>query len=246
MPTLMRTKTNMPLSVVVADPIRWHTRVLAQGAERTGVDCRKPRGGRPGRGLLWTLAVGAAVLLAMAQAHAQVLEIDAAGNVQRIGSGWESRPVSTSVKTPAVPARYRQVLAAAAAEYGISMELLQTLVWSESGFDPAAVSPAGAIGLMQLMPQTARELGVDPHDPEQNIRGGAAYLRRQLDRFDGDLERALAAYNAGPEQVERHGGVPPFRETQAYVAANLDRLAGASLAATASSPVPLDISGGTQ
>jgi soluble lytic murein transglycosylase-like protein len=181
------------------------------------------------------LRAAPAVLLALAlPASAQVLQIDADGGVQRVGGGWSSdrvEPPAPLAAAPALPARYRQAFAAAAADYGIGIELLQALAWSESGFDPAARSSAGAIGLMQLMPDTARALGVDPHDPQQNIRGGAAYLREQLDRFDGDLERALAAYNAGPAQVERHHGVPPFRETRAYVAANLDRLAAASLAA---------------
>lgn len=198
------------------------------------------RRGRPAAALLGMLA-----LLGAAHASAQVLQIDEAGNVQRIGGGWAPAAASAPAAAPAaVPARYRRALAAAAAASGLSEQLLGTLAWSESGFDPAAVSPAGAIGLMQLMPQTARELGVDPRDPEQNLRGGAAYLRQQLDRFGGDLERALAAYNAGPAQVQRHGGVPPFRETRAYVAANLERLAGASLAAAATA-APIDPSGGT-
>jgi soluble lytic murein transglycosylase-like protein len=87
---------------------------------------------------------------------------------------------------------------------------------------------------MQLMPGTARALGVDPRNPIDNLNGGAAYLKAQLDRFDGRIDLALAAYNAGPGAVERHGGVPPYRETQAYVAANLQRLADQSLAASPS------------
>ena len=187
---------------------------------------------------VWLVAMGPA------PAMGQVLEIDEAGNAQRIGGGWTQADAPTAMPVRNPPARYRQALAAAAVEFGLSEALLQTLAASESGFDPAAVSPAGAIGLMQLMPQTARELGVDPRDPVQNIRGGAAYFRRQLDRFDGDLERALAAYNAGPERVERHGGVPPLRETRAYVAANLDRLASVSLA-TVPLPAAMDLSGAT-
>jgi soluble lytic murein transglycosylase-like protein len=81
------------------------------------------------------------------------------------------------------------------------------------------------MGMMQLMPGTARELGVDPSDPAQNAQGGATYLRQMLAMFDNDLELALAAYNAGPSAVVRHGGVPPFAETRAYVAAVLDYLA---------------------
>ncbi|WP_082035317.1 lytic transglycosylase domain-containing protein [Phaeobacter sp. S60] len=86
----------------------------------------------------------------------------------------------------------------------------------ESAFDPGAQSHVGAIGLGQLMPDTARALGVDPHNPEQNLHGSARYLLTQLDRF-GTPQLALAAYNAGPEAVARHGGVPPYRETQGHV-----------------------------
>ena len=93
----------------------------------------------------------------------------------------------------------------------------------ESGFDARAVSPSGAVGLMQLMPATAQALGVkNSYDPVQNVRGGATYLRELLDRFGGDLPSALAAYNAGPGAVERYGGAVPFSETQMYVARVLE------------------------
>ncbi|MCW2997607.1 MAG: Lytic transglycosylase catalytic [Solirubrobacterales bacterium] len=107
---------------------------------------------------------------------------------------------------------------AAAARHGIDPALLRGLVRQESGFDPGARSGAGAVGLTQLMPGTARELGVtDPTDPLQALEGGAKYLKAQLDRFGGDAAKALAAYNAGPGAVQKFGGVPPYAETQAYV-----------------------------
>lgn len=105
---------------------------------------------------------------------------------------------------------------AAATEAGVDPRLLAALTWAESGFNAGARSGAGAIGLTQLMPGTAAGLGVDPIDPAQNLRGGARYLRAQLDRF-GSVELALAAYNAGPGRVAQAGGVPRIAETQAYV-----------------------------
>ena len=137
----------------------------------------------------------------------------------------------SSARTPAsletIPAyvgRYRgQFLPLAhdaARRHGIPETLFSRLVQQESGWNPTAISHKGAIGLAQLMPATAGRLGVDPHDPAQNLEGGARYLRRQFDRF-GSWRLALAAYNAGPEAVRRHGGIPPYRETRGYVAAIL-------------------------
>jgi hypothetical protein len=111
---------------------------------------------------------------------------------------------------------YRALASQIAAEEGIDPNLFLRLVNQESRFRPDAVSPKGAMGLAQLMPGTARDLGVDPSDPEQNLRGGARYLRQQLDAF-GDPTLALAAYNAGPGNVRKYGGIPPFQETQNYV-----------------------------
>ena len=123
-----------------------------------------------------------------------------------------------------VPELYRAKVAELAQRFDLSPSLIEAMVWQESRWRADAVSPVGARGLAQLMPATARELGVDPRDPFANLEGGARYLRAQLDRFDGDLEKALAAYNAGPGRVLRAGGVPRIRETRLYVASILGRL----------------------
>src|SRR5690606_5984777 len=116
-------------------------------------------------------------------------------------------------------------IASASRRYGVSRDLIEAVAWQESRYNQAAVSRAGAAGVMQLMPGTARDLGVDRFDLTQNVHGGAAYLSKMLNRFGGDIRLALAAYNAGPGAVERHGGVPPYRETQGYVSTILANLA---------------------
>ena len=131
---------------------------------------------------------------------------------------------ATAITTAPAPARWQPELASLAARYDLSPSLIEALVWQESRWNPAATSPKGAHGLAQLMPGTARQLGVDPRDPTANLEGGARYLRQQIDRFGGDIEKALAAYNAGPGRVEKAGGVPNIPETRAYVAAILGRL----------------------
>ena len=122
--------------------------------------------------------------------------------------------------TPAYVGRYNgpflDIAKTAARQHRIPEDLFLRLVQQESGWNANARSIKGALGLAQLMPQTARALGVDPHDVRQNLEGGARYLRRQYDTF-GDWRLALAAYNAGPGAVERHKGIPPYQETQNYV-----------------------------
>lgn len=173
-------------------------------------------------------------------AQAQVLEVEQDGATHWLGNlGGNHTAVhdASATDTPApatVPQRYREAVTSAAARYDISPWLIDAVARSESGYAADAVSPAGAIGIMQLMPDTARILSVDPRDPEQNILGGAAYLRQMLDRFDGRLDLALAAYNAGSVRVEQYGGVPPYRETQGYVRRNFERLATAAMARRAS------------
>ena len=111
---------------------------------------------------------------------------------------------------------YRAAATDAATRYGIPPELFLRQIGAESSWDPDAVSPAGARGLTQLMPGTASDLGVDPNDPIQNLDGGARYLKQQYDKF-GDWGLALSAFNAGPGNVQKYGGIPPFEETQNYV-----------------------------
>jgi soluble lytic murein transglycosylase-like protein len=125
-----------------------------------------------------------------------------------------TRPVAASAST-----RYDDLVQEHASRHALRPELVRAVIHVESGFNPTARSPKGAMGLMQLMPATARRLGVvDPYDPAENIRGGTVYLRQLLDRYDGNEELALAAYNAGEGAVERYGRrVPPYRETQDYV-----------------------------
>lgn len=116
------------------------------------------------------------------------------------------------------PAYMEQIFDEASRIYGVSKNLIRAVSKAESSFNPKAVSGAGAMGVMQLMPGTASALGVsDPFDPRQNIMGGTKYLRENLERFDGNVDLALAAYNAGPGSVEKYNGIPPYEETQNYV-----------------------------
>nr|WP_240048844.1 lytic transglycosylase domain-containing protein [Parerythrobacter lutipelagi] len=208
--------------------------------------------------ILWSglrLALMAGLASAAAPGWADVLEIDGeesrwvAGGPEVLSAGGQGTavmlaqpPVQLSADfivpeesiadvaagVGLVPAEYIAKVHELAGRFDLSPALIEALVWQESRWRTGAVSHAGARGLAQLMPGTAREMGVDPDDPFSNLEGGARYLREQLDRFGGDLEKALAAYNAGPGRVIAANGIPRIRETQLYVAAIMGRLANHS------------------
>lgn len=187
---------------------------------------------------LWeAVGIGLAVaaLAAPSLALADVLQIDGGGATwiaggpvppapQTTREGAADGALVTHVAPTAGPAQWQARVAQLAAKYDISPNLLEAVVWQESRWRTGAISPAGARGLAQLMPGTARQMGVNPDDPHANLEGGARYLRMQLDAFGGDIEKALAAYNAGPGRVARANGIPNIRETRDYVAAILGRL----------------------
>jgi soluble lytic murein transglycosylase-like protein len=188
-------------------------------------------------------------------AHAQIYSWrDADG---RLFVSNQKPPAGISVKSYAVPNTegvratrfasasrlepFEELIAEHAQKQGVRPDLVRAVMQVESAFNPRAVSPKGAIGLMQLMPATARQYGVaNPFDPAENVGAGVAYLRALLDRYQNDETLALAAYNAGPTAVDRHGQtVPPYRETRNYVA-QINRMAGERRAAASTVPDPND------
>ena len=142
-------------------------------------------------------------------------------------AGFERAPSDAPAPAPGAPAAAKslpavplnQVVDSASMTFHLDPDLVNSVIHAESGFNTRAISPKGARGLMQLMPGTASQLGVsDAFDPQANVTGGSRYLRELIERYNFDLVKALAAYNAGPQRVDQYRGVPPFRETRAYVA----------------------------
>jgi len=187
----------------------------------------------PGSHLVRAAAFAAAALaLVPASAAAQIYawrdasgtlvlsdrELNTPTKIYEVPGAPSYRTTTADGRTASAP-RFDDIVLAHAQRHALRPELVRAVIQVESGYNPTATSPKGAMGLMQLMPATARELGVrNPYDPEDNIRGGTAYLRQLLDRYDGKEELALAAYNAGSGAVDRYGQkVPPYRETRDYV-----------------------------
>jgi len=201
------------------------------------------------RGRLTTRAACQALLAALVRAgaaHAQEqVHVDGSvvmydGANQRMSRGAQpfGRVISSTAPrhahsrgqlkaTPAPPPELAEAIRDSASRHQVDPKLVEAVAWQESHYKSSAMSRKGARGTMQLMPSTARGLGVDASDAKDNVEGGVIYLSKMMNQFNGDQEKALAAYNAGPAAVARYGGVPPYRETQAYVHSIMGRL-GAS------------------
>ena len=193
----------------------------------------------------WPAILALFTFWAPSGAQAQVIEIDASGDARTFDRPTVFAGSETGAIEPAaskMPRSQPAMFAAAAKTHGLDLRLLEAVAWQESRGRMSAVSPKGALGVMQLMPGTAAEMGVRIDDLEDNIRGGALYLRRQLDRFGGSVPLALAAYNAGPGAVLRYKGIPPYRETRDYVARIMNRWQPAVAAAKPVTILSIEVS----
>lgn len=198
------------------EPIPSTHHVALTAFRRHGVLCRLVTG-VAGIALVVVLGSMAAPTAATAQVKVKK-SADGTTTIYNESKTQRTRRLSSKLQPLATGSTLSSLINFHARREGLSPRLVQAVVQVESGYNPRALSNKGAMGLMQLMPGTAKELGVsNAYDPEQNIRGGARYLRQQLDRFSGDVRLALAAYNAGPTAVTRYGGIPPYKETRRYV-----------------------------
>ena len=161
---------------------------------------------------------------AKAEETAQASAADKAQAISAVQQTENAKKISSKVldDMPLADQNLSTLIEAAARKYKVDPKLVAAVAEVESNGNQNAVSSAGAIGVMQLMPDTAASLGVDPYNKQQNVEGGAKYLRQMLDTFGGDTKKAVAAYNAGPGAVKDYGGVPPYKETQNYVNKVLD------------------------
>lgn len=195
----------------------------------------------------WGTMLVLAVLAGAGALHAQSSR---RGGGLKMRTGPDGVPVITNESTaqhalrvaerrvPVPDERIHRLILRYSAQRQLDPRLVQAVIQAESGYNARALSNRGAMGLMQLMPATAAELRItDPYDPEENIRGGTAYLSRLLDHF-GRLEVALAAYNAGPTAVERHDGVPPYEETHSYIRRVIRLFKGEDAAVDLATPIP--------
>jgi len=208
----------MPVTGVVTDPNSVRvTNNIPQGSPVTGVST-DPNSVRVTNNIPQGSPVTGAYTDPASVKTTDASSIANALNYQRPGMPAPLPNEPASRTAPSSKAGIEQSIQKHATDAGVAPDLVRAVIQAESAFNPKAKSKKGALGLMQLMPETAKELGVtDPFDPDQNIRAGTLYLRQLLDRYDGDVEKALAAYNAGIGRVDEYGGVPPFKETQNYI-----------------------------
>lgn len=194
----------------------WNSTGLLGGPERRHGDRRARERGTDDRRLGYRRRRVRTAMLAAAMSSAPL----ARPVVALLPASHVTPMIDVSTEFIAIPASeaYNEIIDEAAREYDMDPNLIHAVMQAESAFHPYAVSRAGAEGLMQLMPELSDEMGVsNAFDPRENIMGGVRYLKRLLDYHDGNIDLALASYNAGPGNVERYGGVPPFRETRNYV-----------------------------
>lgn len=172
--------------------------------------------------ILISVCAAASIIAIAPEARGQVggiaLVANAQGQQVYINVSPATKRGSTTPRLPSSHPLIQRIVQKAAQRASVDPKLVDAMIQVESGYDPRAVSPKGAMGLMQLIPSTAQDFGVDnPFDPRQNIRGGVAFLRALLDRFSGNVPLSLAAYNAGPNRVAQDGGIPAIPETERYV-----------------------------